>query len=245
VYQSQLAEPPTGNSGYKILMQYRLPDILVGCLLTIAVFSIGMLFAAPFFHRDVEIASVKLSDWLLVLFNLFLVVFTGLLWWSTQALWRVTREIGERQSLDTRVLQRAYISTKGNDVRQIENDLVGHVLIRNVGRLPATNIRWTIDMTASNDGDWRPPAIHEGTLQPAGVLAIDGEVVRGGPGRPISTEQYWYLWGLITYDDGFGEQRRTAFCHRYNTAIRQMRAGGGYLLTGKSSRQHEYGNEAN
>jgi hypothetical protein len=33
------------------------------------------------------------TDWLLVLFNFFLVAFTGLLWWSTKKLW----EAGERQ----------------------------------------------------------------------------------------------------------------------------------------------------
>lgn len=226
-------------------MRYRFPDVLLGCLFTVAVFSVGMVFAPPFLHGEVEVASIKLSDWLLVLFNFFLACFTAALWWSTRTLWRVTKEIADHQAQDTRVLQRAYISTEGNDVEQIgTGDLVGYVLIRNVGKLPATNIRWSIDMTANSDPDWRPPAVDESKLLPAGVLSIDGEVVRGGPGRPISTEQYWYLWGLITYEDGFGERRMTQFCHRYNTASRQTPLGGGYVIPGKFSRQHEYGNEA-
>jgi hypothetical protein len=209
----------------------RPPEIIIGCLITFAAFSVGMVFASLLLRGEIEIASVKLSDWLLVLFNLFLAVFTGLLWWFTQALWRVTRDIGERQALDTRVLQRAYISTKGGDIEQIgTGDLLGYVVIRNVGKLPATNIRWFIDMTVSDDPDWRPPSIDESRLLPAGVLSIDTEVVRGGPGRAISREQYWYLWGLISYNNGFDDQRSTPFCHRYSTASRQTPSGGGYRI---------------
>jgi hypothetical protein len=145
--------------------------------------------------------------------------------------------------LDTRVLQRGYISTKGRDIAQMTNDLVGEIAIRNVGRLPATNVRWFIDMTASDDPDWKPPTVDEGQLMPAGILAIDTNVVR--PGRPYSQLKYWYLWGLIRYVDGFGEQRFTQFCHRHHTATRHTPSGGGYILPGKQSRQHEFGNEAN
>src|SRR5579872_1853412 len=77
------------------------PEIIIGGLLVFAAFSIGLVIAPPIFRGDVEIGSVKLSDWLLVIFNFLLAVFTGLLWWSTKELWRVTREIGERQALDT------------------------------------------------------------------------------------------------------------------------------------------------
>ncbi len=210
----------------------------------VAAFGVGAIMF-PTFFREAEIAPVKLSDWLLVIFNFLLAVFTAFLWYSTQALWRVTRDMGERQSLDTRVLQRAYVSTKGRDIAQIGNGLVGHIVIRNVGRLPATNVRWFIDMTDSNDPDWRPPTVGESQLVPAGILSIDAKVVRGGPPRQISQLQYWYLWGLITYVDGFGEERFTQFCHRYNTGTRYAPSGGGYILPGNASRQHEFGNEAN
>jgi hypothetical protein len=113
------------------------------------------------FHGEIEIASVKLSDWLLVLFNFLLTVFTGYLWWSTRTLWRVTQQIADYQAQDTSALQRAYISTEGGNIEQIRTgDFVGYPLIRNVGRLPAMHIRWLIDMTASNDENWRPPTVN-------------------------------------------------------------------------------------
>jgi len=205
----------------------------------------GMAFALPLFHGEVEIDSVKLSDSLLVFFNFLLAVFTAALWWSTRTLWRVTRDIADHQAKDTRILQRAYISTRGSDIEQIgTGDLMGHVFIRNVGKLPATNIRWFIDMTASDDPDWRPPSLGSSILAPVGILSIDCEMVRGGPGRPNSALLYWYLWGLITYENGFGEQCFTQFCHRYHTNTRQTPTGGGYILPASRSRQHEQGNEA-
>ncbi len=173
----------------------RPPEIIIGVLLAVAVFGMGMVFAPPFLHGEVEIASVKLNDWLLVLFNCLLVVFTAFLWWSTRMLWRITRDIADHQARDTRVLQRAYIGTKGDGIEQTSTgELVGQIVIRNVGKLPANDVRWFIDMTAGDEHDWKPPEVDPANLRPTGVLSIDTEIVRGGPGRPISPQRYWYVW---------------------------------------------------
>jgi hypothetical protein len=49
----------------------------------------------------------------------------------------------------------------------------------------------------------------------------------------------------ITYVDGFGEERRTNFCHRYNTEVREASTGGVILIRKEYGRHHEYGNDAN
>ena len=50
--------------------------------------------------------------------------------------------------------------------------------------------------------------------------------------------------GRVTYLDGFGKERWTSFCHRYNTEAREAATGGGTLIR-KDGRHHEYGNDAN
>src|SRR5262249_38607192 len=64
-----------------------------------------------------------------------------------------------------------------------------------------------------------PPRVDDKDLRPAGVLPIGISVTRGG--HPIGVPQAWtkylYAWGRVTYVDGFGEERWTNFCHRYNT----------------------------
>jgi hypothetical protein len=45
------------------------------------------------------------------------------------------------------------------------------------------------------------------TMMTQGSPNISRETVRG----------YYYVWGKVIYDDGFGVERHTTFCHRYNT----------------------------
>src|SRR5262249_13857878 len=39
----------------------------------------------------------------------------------------------------------------------VTGELIGHVEFTNVGHLPASQVRWHVEMTASNDPDWAPP----------------------------------------------------------------------------------------
>jgi|SRR6516225_5087387 len=52
-------------------------------------------------------------------------------------------------------------------------------------------------------------------------------------------------WGRFTYVDGFGNDRWTNFCHRYNTEVKEAQIGGGSRIRKEYGRHHEYGNDAN
>jgi hypothetical protein len=96
-------------------------------------------------------------------------------------------------------------------------------------------------LTASNDPDWAPPVPQ--TKRDLGGLHIGVRIKRGSPGIAIPTEQFIYVWGRVSYLDGFDEGRFTNFCHRYNTAMKDTPPGGGYRIKRKHARQHDNGNE--
>jgi hypothetical protein len=79
----------------------------------------------------------------------------------TFTLQRATKEIGDRQVEETRILQRAYISVKPLGINpfisergDVPDKIVGHVAFLNVGRLPARNVsveRASMKWSASDD----------------------------------------------------------------------------------------------
>jgi hypothetical protein len=144
-------------------------------------------------------------------------VFAGLLVVVTGGLvW-----VGWRQIQDARVLQRAYVSALPGGVSTTSRgELLAHVAI-GLRRLLTTRI--------------------------SGGLAIGIGVTTGshGIGVPQPWTKYLYALGRITYADGFREERRTNFCHRYNTEVKEPSPGGGYLIRKEHGRHHEYGNDAN
>jgi hypothetical protein len=174
---------------------------------------------------------------LLVLVTLLLVVVTtGLVW------------VAYRQLQDARVLQRAYVSAApGGISTTTRGELVAHVEFKNVGHLPASHVKSLLKFIASDDGDWSPPAVNDQDLRPAGGLPIGISVTTGthGIGPPQPWMKYLYAWGRVTYMDGFGDERCTNFCHRYNTEVREAQTGGGSRISKEYGRHHEYGNDAN
>jgi hypothetical protein len=175
----------------------------------------------------------------------------------------VLAKVGRRQAKDTRILQRAYVSVEPNGIRtNTGGELIGHVVFHNVGHLPANEFSWALmAITPSSDGEWVPPAIPVSAFEGHNVLPIGAKMTKGGPGiwqyeiqnllsetRPsICTgpqEEYLYVWGSVTYMDGFGDRRFTNFCHRYNWAIRTTMPGGVVELEAEFARYHERGNDA-
>jgi hypothetical protein len=62
--------------------------------------------------------------------------------------------------------------------------------------------------------------------------------------RKRDNAMFTYVWGEVTYTDGFGIERFTKFCHRYNhQAIVSHREGGAWVPP-EDARYHDYGNEA-
>lgn len=56
------------------------------------------------------------------------------------------------------------------------------------------------------------------------------------------TETYCYVWGVVRYKDGLGQERHTKFCHRYNAE--GIAQAGAINVPAERGRQHEFGNEA-
>jgi hypothetical protein len=188
---------------------------------------------------------------------------------STIGLWYVTYRVGKRQEADTRILQRAYISVEPDGLHPSTRGppaCVPTIEIGNVGNLPARNVRWTIHSTLDFD-DRRPrdklaitwplegeitlsPKIRmkQGALEPR-VIRHDTESLRPQFGL------YVYVWGVVRYDDGFGDDQATYFCHRYNCVnLRNVNADlsapGAFRYDAQSmiareyGRYHRYGNDA-
>jgi hypothetical protein len=175
-------------------------------------------------------------------------IFTGLLVLVTGLLVLVTIWVAWRQLQDARVLQRAYVSAlPGGVSTATHGELLAHVKFENVGHLPASQVKSLLKFTASYDGDWSPPPVDDKDLRPAGGLPIGISITIGTPGIEVSQPwtKYLYAWGRVTYVDGFGNERWTNFCHRYNTEVRDAQTGGGFFIRKEDGRHHEYGNEAN
>jgi hypothetical protein len=97
--------------------------------------------------------------------------------------------------------------------------------IRNVGHLPARKVRWFIDVTTSSDS--RRTHFPIGQLSGNNVIHSGLEMRQWGR-TAISRQEFqnfqenniWvYVWGSIHYDDGFGNERHTNFCHRYDARV--------------------------
>jgi|HubBroStandDraft_6_1064221.scaffolds.fasta_scaffold537903_2 hypothetical protein len=182
-------------------------------------------------------------------FTLLLVGVTGVLACSTIGLWIVTWRGTGIQARDTRILQRAYlhVAPRGIEVSP-QGAVTGQVAICNAGHLPArkvssdARIMWSDDRSVSDFEEAKVPIRHTNVL-PAG-----GEMLRGtGPlngGRTVlaTQEGFIYVWGRVTYEDGFDEPRWLTFCHRYNCGSPQLREGG---MAAKYARHHHHYNDGN
>jgi hypothetical protein len=178
--------------------------------------------------------------------TLAIAVFTFTLWRSTDKLWTASKAASERQEQDTRILQRAYISVEPcgvsqwlSDHRTPEAQFIGHIGIRNVGNLPAREISWSIHMKWSESGEISDFPITEPRYGGHNVLPPGSIMRHGGPMKPWRPAGYFYVWGDVIYGDGFGHQRTTQFCHRYN--CRRFARGG---IAPEYGRHHHYGNDA-
>jgi len=117
-------------------------------------------------------------NWSTIFAGLLVLVTIGLLW------------VGWRQIQDARVLQRAYVSAlPGGISTTTRGELLAHVEFKNVGHLPASQVKSLFKFIASDDGDWSPPHVDDKDLRPAGVLPIGISVTTGSHG--IGPPQPW------------------------------------------------------
>ncbi|MBW7948343.1 MAG: hypothetical protein H3C55_03200 [Pseudorhodoplanes sp.] len=170
--------------------------------------------------------------------------------------------LSKQQSKQTKILQRAYISAVPHGVTSFRSDrlAIGHVGFENVGHLPATDVRWFIKMEMSddrnfvpsdgNDGDFSEP----GNIPPGSEMKQDCRVKFSDPEIKSflnSDTRFIYVWGKLTYHDGFADGRWTKFCHRYEQRgwIRKTpkdfpKYAAGPAILNEGMRYHERGNDA-
>ena len=142
--------------------------------------------------------------------------------------WRLVT-LGQEQSRTTRRQLRAYLSVVvGTAVYQDDrNRFEAKPFILNNGQTPAYNVRYRIkaeilgDTVAQDYTFTEPPDVpksqssigpHETRLM-SGILSYrvpDGEIpdIKQGKGKAL------WVWGVVHYDDAFGEPHFTQFCQR-------------------------------
>ncbi|TPJ32848.1 hypothetical protein [Mesorhizobium sp. B2-8-3] len=215
----------------------------------------------------------------IALYTFVLTLFTGVLGASTVALWWETRRIRKSAAEDIRTLQRAYLSVEPYGVHahnergraRLPGDKgpfqsVPQIKISNAGNLPAREIRWVIEHKFNHDRRLDDFPIDETKCEGRNVIPPSGHMIQGGivinvgevgttdPGElREETDRFLYVWGIVIYDDGFRETRRTRFCHRYNCVnldyvLADVRAPKrGYIgrsIAAEFARYHRYGNDA-
>ncbi len=159
----------------------------------------------------------------------------------------VLARVAWKQTRDTRILQRAYLDAKFGGIQTTpEGELIGRVIFKNVGHLPAQKLCWlvTLETGARN---WRPPRIKNNELRGKSIIPVGAEwpLVTNTIPPPQSPGQYLYVWGRATYQDGFRwRKRRTDFCHCYPWAVKETLTGGKLIVSTEHARYHEIGNSA-
>ncbi len=200
---------------------------------------------------------VALFTLVLSIFTGLLVVVTGGLIWVGWRQVRLSKELADRQIRDTEILQRAYISVEPAGLREHrdrEDRIHPSVIFRNVGHLPARQVRWNSNNSAKRDditgefpdiGDAKTfPIDDPGEKEGAIVLPPGtGSLQQIGTVFTKDLSNNFFVWGIVTYDDGFGNERFTRFCHVYSTKNIIGRLG--VTLPADASRLYEYGNDAN
>jgi len=176
---------------------------------------------------------------------------------STRQELQRTADASESQLATTRILQRAYVTVEPGGVHPLEGETTFStplVEIVNSGNLPAYDVAWAITFEFDPDGDrvhFEAP-LAEGRV----ILAPKARMIQAGGAirfpEEVSTREFrWaapiflFVWGRVSYTDGFGVTRVTDFCHRYNCLTARKVAGSpSYSMVQVMARHHGHGNRA-
>jgi hypothetical protein len=205
-------------------------------------------------HKSTDITPIeckKSAEDRIADYTLSLAWLTAVLAASTIGLWIVTWCDSRRRSEELRIIERAFIGVEPGGIRPFEGEderIACDVIIVNAGNLPARSVRWAIDRKFSEDPDESDFPIDETKLSGGIVIAPKGRAPKGT--APVLKDVFrekrdsakpdrgWlYVWGLITYHDGFNAGRHINFCHRYN-----LRGERGLAISAEKARYHERGN---
>lgn len=161
-------------------------------------------------------------------------------------------------SRETAALElRAYITVLPGGVRAMKvrkgepPKFLGHIAVRNVGRVQAKEAMISVQMAISADRDrkdFQLPAKKDANR--IGGLPPDLDVPRGAVKSVAYAElaalqavpKFVFVWGAVWYEDGFGIGRETTFVHRYNVASATGKDGD-FAIPADAFRLQEIGND--
>lgn len=169
---------------------------------------------------------------------------------------KVSAKAALEQVGQNRLVERAYLSAEPHGVAPIEAGAHAdaHVGFRNAGRMPASDVEYFINMEMSSNGNLQEFApdnivskfvIPPGTeMKQHGRSAFSADQIECFRGNAC----WLFVWGEVTYLDGFGVKRFTRFCHRYDARGFAIAKDGLYKGKGviyvEGARYHKYGNDA-
>ena len=197
-----------------------------------------------------------LPDWWVAGATIMLAIATGGLWIVTWRLWNSTKIlVSDERSHAEREL-RAYISVEpgGINYAGTPGQCMGHIAVRNVGKLPASNVFVESHIKMGQRDAPLPdvaldPKSIQRVIQP-GALMRQGTVEIDSP-FPDPILGHVFVWGVAYYDDGYGRRRFTRFCHRYHPKARTIRAlrsihdaAPREIISPEEGRYHTEGNDA-
>jgi hypothetical protein len=242
-----------------IKLRANIPEIILGALLAVAIFAVGMVFESsrsPFGSNNSqqsanersgpitpEHAADKITDWLLVGLNLFLVASTFLLWKANNR----SAKIAERALTE---LEAPFLTIKINTSGLvIKGNAISFGLLKwcvvNYGRTPASILEIFDDTRTVKIRSGFPPAVDprkvRGQLMPYGVIAppsgqtedfpflpIPGELMDFRKAPPIPpSETVPFFIGFVRYSDIFKNRFVLGFCFVFERdGSRWVLAGG-------------------
>lgn len=157
---------------------------------------------------------------------------------------------------NTRLELRAYLSVEPGGINYTDTPghCMGHIVVRNVGKLPASNVfveahikmgpRDMPQPGVAVDPKVVPRVIQPGALMRQGTKEIDSPI-------PDIVLGHAFVWGVVYYDDGYSRRRFTRFCHRYHPRSRTIYPFRSIhdvppreVISPEEGRYHEKGNDA-
>jgi hypothetical protein len=239
---------------------HRIPDVILGMLLAVSLFLLGMAFshslhpnnnaskdnAASTTTKQESLGAAsddRIFGWQAI------DIFTGLVFIATVGLGAVTAVGIKNQTSDTRILQRAYLTIEPRGIHLVRDGdaVLGHIGIKNVGKLPAQNVSWRVRMILTADGGLKSFPIQD--EEDGRIVLVPNAIARQGSQDRVPLQNitdrfnsgtgWLYVWGIVRYDDGFGKRRYTRFCHRYNCRAQAVGA-----IAASGARYHAHGNYA-
>lgn len=171
----------------------------------------------------------------------------------------------EHSEESTRQQLRAYVSVNPDGINRADSgEAIAHIIVKNWGKIAAKSVEVYVQSIISMDKDSQYFTVPDRSNMVSRVVQPADEMRQGtqeifAVADIDNVEVFIFVWGVVYYEDGFGQKRFTRFCHRYPGARVRRRPidfnatgmarmmGEVYeerLIDPKDARHHQYGNDA-